>query len=89
MVSVSLDNETVELWESLPVGERSKRLREALKQASIVNERDMLVEALRKQIKHKDKSLLTYQSALIRCKCDFTKGCHFEGNDFYFHGGDE
>ena len=57
MVSVSLDNETVELWESLPVGERSKRLREALKQASIVNERDMLVEALRKQIKSKNKAL--------------------------------
>ena len=88
-VALVLDNVTNIMWDELPVGERSKRVREALKRASIVNERDMLVEALRKQIKHKDASMFDYQLALISCKCPVNKGCHFKGNDFYFKGGEE
>lgn len=48
-VALSLDFETNALWEGLPKGERSKRVREALINASIVAERDMLIEALRAQ----------------------------------------
>ena len=49
MVSVVLDNETIEIWEGLPVGERSKRVREALRTAEIVAERDSYIKALQSQ----------------------------------------
>jgi hypothetical protein len=51
MVSVSLDLETITAWEALPMGEKSKRIREALRTASIVSERDLLIKCLDKQIK--------------------------------------
>ena len=62
MVSVVLDNATIAMWEALPKGERSKRIREALTVASIVNDRDCLVEALRRALgdcikKYKDLRL--------------------------------
>jgi|TARA_R110000824_G_scaffold106109_2_gene250736 hypothetical protein len=50
-VALSLDEETLEIWGSLPTGERSKRVREALRTASIVSERDLLIKCLDKQIK--------------------------------------
>ena len=52
MVSVCLDNETIAMWEALPKGVRSKRVREALRTATIVNDRDCLILALRRQVKH-------------------------------------
>jgi len=51
-VALSLDFETNALWEGLPRGERSKRVREALIKSQIVAERDMLIEALRAQNKN-------------------------------------
>ena len=51
MVSVSLDLETITAWEALPMGEKSKRVREALRTASIVSDRDALVKVLRRQVK--------------------------------------
>jgi|TARA_R110000824_G_scaffold34206_3_gene108996 hypothetical protein len=50
MVSVSLDLETMRVWEGLPVGDRSGRVREALKTALVVQERDLLIESLRRRI---------------------------------------
>jgi hypothetical protein len=55
MVSVVLDNATIAMWEALPKGERSKRIREALRTATVVNDRDCLIIALRRQIKHLTK----------------------------------
>ena len=51
MVSVVLDNETIEIWEGLPVGERSKRIRASLKDAQLAWGQDNLIKALRGQIK--------------------------------------
>jgi hypothetical protein len=49
-VALSLDEETQAMWEALPRGERSKRIREALRTATIVNDRDCLIEALRRAL---------------------------------------
>jgi hypothetical protein len=49
-VALSLDEETQAMWQALPIGERSKRVREALRIATIVNDRDCLVEALRRAL---------------------------------------
>ena len=51
MVSVCLDLETMTAWETLPVGEKSKRVREALRTAKIVSQRAALITALRVQLK--------------------------------------
>jgi len=51
MVSVSLDEATVAIWEGLPKGERSKRIREALKEAETQLAYERHVKALRGQIK--------------------------------------
>ena len=50
MVSVSLDLETMKAWEALPVGERSKRVREALRTASLVLDRDLSIKMRNYQI---------------------------------------
>ena len=50
MVSVSLDLETMKAWEALPVGERSKRVREALRTASLVLDRDLSIKIRNYQI---------------------------------------
>jgi hypothetical protein len=42
-VGVVLDNATIGIWESLPIGERSKRIREALTTASVVMDRDRMI----------------------------------------------
>ena len=52
LVSVSLDKETSMIWESLPIGGRSERLKTALKDAGVIRHREMPIEALRRQIKH-------------------------------------
>ena len=88
-VALVLDHVTNIMWDELPAGERSKRVREALKRASIVNERDMLVEALRKQIKFKQRHLDKCELRLSLCKCKMNIGCHFKGNDFYFEELDQ
>lgn len=51
MVSVSLDEETATMWDNLPVGERSKRIREAIREAQTQLAYERHVEALRAQIK--------------------------------------
>lgn len=88
-VALVLDHVTNIMWDELPVGERSSRVREALKRASIVNERDMLIEALRKQIRFKQRHLDRCEISLTMCKCEINKGCHFKGNDFHFGGEEE
>lgn len=65
-MSLSLDDVTVRMWEGLPVGERSKRIREAIKNAAIVNERDMLVEALRGQLDERDRIISDMK---LYCRC--------------------
>lgn len=49
MVSVSLDSVTVAIWEGLPKGERSKRVREALTVANLTVAKDADLARLLKQ----------------------------------------
>jgi hypothetical protein len=49
MVSVSLDSVTVAIWEGLPKGERSKRVREALAVANLTVAKDEQLLKLGKQ----------------------------------------
>ena len=72
-VGVVLDDETNTIWDNLPVGERSKRIRAALKNAAIVNERDMLVSALRQQIKRWTHRCDHLEISLMMCKCPINK----------------
>ena len=65
MVSVSLDLETMNAWEALPVGERSKRVRDALRTAEIVNQRDLLIKALRGQIRDLKKGIADLKLFLV------------------------
>ena len=65
MVSVSLDLETMNAWEALPVGERSKRVRDALRTAEIVNQRDLLIKALRGQIRDLKKEIADLKLFLV------------------------
>ena len=51
-VAVVLDEESGAVWDSLPAGEKSQRVREALKDAGVIRHREMTIEALRRQIKH-------------------------------------
>ena len=48
-VALSLDSETWGIWSALPKGERSKCVREALRTAEIVAERDSYIKALQSQ----------------------------------------
>ena len=48
-VALSLDSETWSIWSALPKGERSKCVREALRTAEIVAERDSYIKALQSQ----------------------------------------
>ena len=50
MVTVSLDLETITAWEALPVGEKSLRVREALRTALIVSHKDLEIEAQSRRI---------------------------------------
>ena len=61
MVSVSLDFETMKAWESLPVGERSKRVREALRTADLILRRDM-------SIKKRDHEILELKKEIADMK---------------------
>ena len=49
MVSVSLDDVTVAIWEGLPKGERSKRVREALTVANLTVAKDADIAMLQNQ----------------------------------------
>jgi hypothetical protein len=66
-VALSLDEETHEIWKNLPVGERSERVRSALRDAEIVERRDMLIEALRRQIKN-HRRIISDIRLLCSCK---------------------
>ena len=61
MVSLVLDKETIEIWEGLPVGERSKRVREALRTAELVEVRDSQIKALEAQISINIKTIRKLQ----------------------------
>ena len=50
VVGLSLDSELMDVWNSLPIGERSKRVREALRTAEIVEVKDTQIKSLEKQI---------------------------------------
>tara|TARA_R110002096_G_C14205702_1_gene689395 strand:- start:96 stop:311 length:216 start_codon:yes stop_codon:yes gene_type:complete len=50
-VALSLDEETLDIWDSLPRGERSKRVRDALKQAENRHGVELVLEGLRAEIK--------------------------------------
>ena len=50
-VALSLDEGTLEIWKALPTGERSERVREALRTAEIVAHRDAHIEALQRLVK--------------------------------------
>ena len=49
-VALSLDSVTFRLWESLPIGERSKRIREALVVADLVVAKDADIAMLQDQL---------------------------------------
>ena len=73
-----LDKETNDIWDNLPLGERSQRVREALKEAELVNHRDMLVVALRKQIERRERIISDIR---LLCTCKAIKA-YLEGVDF-------
>ena len=50
VVGLSLDSELMDVWNSLPIGERSKRVRDALRTAELVEVRDSHIKSLEKQI---------------------------------------
>ena len=56
-VALSLDEETIVVWKSLPVGERSERVREALRTAGIVAEKDMRIDAMAGRIEYLEKQI--------------------------------
>lgn len=70
-VTVSLDEVTKMMWEELPIGERSKRVRAAIKTASLVSEKDMLIGALRKR---DDSNKRTIEDMRLFCRCGAIKG---------------
>ena len=49
-VALSLDSVTFRLWETLPIGERSKRIREALVVADLVVAKDADIAMLQDQL---------------------------------------
>ena len=57
MVSVSLDLETMNAWEALPIGERSKRVRDALRTAGIVADKDKRIDAMSGRIEYLEKQI--------------------------------
>lgn len=65
-VALVLDSETNSIWDNLPVGERSHRVREALKNAGIVHERDLLIEALRRR-DNTNKRIISDMKLFCRC----------------------
>ena len=56
-VALSLDKETLAIWDGMPRGERSKRVRDALKNAELVWGKDNLIKALRGKIKQAEKEI--------------------------------
>ena len=56
-VALSLDEETLEIWKSLPAGERSQRVRDALRTAEIVADKDMRIDAMAGRIEYLEKQI--------------------------------
>jgi len=50
IVNISLDDAAFKLWDEFPRGTRSRYLREVIKDADTLRQRDLLITALRKQI---------------------------------------
>lgn len=65
-VAVVLDEESGAIWDSLPAGEKSKRVRKAISDAEIVERRDMLIEALRRQINNRERIISDIR---LLCNC--------------------
>ena len=61
VVGLSLDSELMDVWNSLPRGERSKRVREALRTAELVEVRDSQIKALEGQIRINIKTIRKLQ----------------------------
>ena len=53
--SVSLDKHTFEIWENLPRGDRSKRVRDAMTISEIVFHKEIEVEHKERRIKHLER----------------------------------
>jgi len=81
-VALVLDKETNELWDSLPDGEKSPRIREALRTASIVAEKDCRADAQSRLIAslRSDRKALIMSNHELRylpccvCRCDCVRG---------------
>tara|TARA_Y100000310_G_C20457856_1_gene703916 strand:+ start:245 stop:475 length:231 start_codon:yes stop_codon:yes gene_type:complete len=71
MVSVSLDEVTMMMWEQLPIGERSKRVREAIRSASAIEERDVAIESMERALKHRQRII---EDMRLFCRCKGIKG---------------
>jgi len=70
-VALSLDEETLEIWKSLPAGERSQRVRDALRTAEIVSHRDAHIDALQnltKRLRKERDDLKLFMSEYRRLK---------------------
>ena len=70
MVSVCLDEVTMMMWEQLPIGERSKRIREAVRNASAIEERDVAIESMERALKHRRR---TIEDMRLYCRCGALK----------------
>jgi len=57
---VSLDKQTFDIWESLPRGDRSKRLRDALIISEIVFHKEVEVEHKESRIKHLERVIYDF-----------------------------
>ena len=78
-VALSLDIESHLIWEQLPKGERSRRVREALSVAQLVLGRDAIIESLENQIqtnihwirklRMSNQELRDFKCGRCRCAC--------------------
>jgi len=76
-VSLVLDKETNELWDNLPIGERSWRVRQALKDANTIEIRDRTIVAVRKQVERHERTLSDIR---LLCTCKSIRAYLDEGD---------
>lgn len=85
-VALVLDEETNAIWESLPAGEKSGRVREALRTAQIVLHKDKRAEAQSRLIDslRSDKTQLVRSLDELRhfpcghCRCECVTSFHID-----------
>ena len=85
-VALVLDEETNEIWDALPDGEKSKRLREALLVAEIVHQKDQRAKSqsrLLKSLRITNKALMISNDELryfscSKCRCTCTTSFHID-----------